>query len=213
MWSYLLSVNACRGFIGLIGAIFVIIGVIKTDSDYDNFGKTDSPYGAFFFFSGWLLFAASIGFINQSAAGFVFSWKALFGFVGFALVIVAASLSQVVMYKKDVKMMRAHLIFFIISWIFTAYAIAMPAYAFLPIHYKRFFIALLGAFGVIYGIGSGCGRRVGPGDYRQGHFPSPEAVVGDSGYGRYAGRLAVEAGSRCYQRRASAARIERQHET
>ena len=152
MWSYLLSVNACRGFIGLIGAIFVIIGVIKTDSDYDNFGKTDSPYGAFFFFSGWLLFAASIGFINQSAAGFVFSWKALFGFVGSALVIVAASLSQVVMYKKDVKMMRAHLIFFIISWIFTAYAIAMPAYAFLPIHYKRFFIALLGAFGVIYGM-------------------------------------------------------------
>jgi len=118
-------VNTCRGLIGLIGALSIIIGVIRTDSDYDNYGKTTSPVGAFFFFTGWILFASSIGLINNSVSGLIFDTKAFFGLLSSFLVLLAAALSQKVMYKKNTFFMRMHLIFFILSWIFVAYSISL----------------------------------------------------------------------------------------
>ncbi len=154
MWSCILSVSACRGLIGLIGALGVVIGVIKIDSDYDNYGKSGSPIGNFFFFGGWVLFAGSVGLLNNNLSGFNVDFKALLGIVGSLLVIISASLSQLVMYKKNIMMMRFHLAFFIFSWIVTAYAISLPLNVAVADKNQliRFIIALMGAIGVILGM-------------------------------------------------------------
>ena len=136
-------VNACRGLIGLIGALCVVIGVIKVDSDYDNYGKTSSPVGNLFFFVGWFLFASSIGLLNNNLSGLNINLKALLGIVGSLLVIASAALSQLVMYQKNVMMMRFHLIFFIFTWVITAYAISIPSNIAGANQFIKFAIALL----------------------------------------------------------------------
>ncbi len=148
----MLTVNVCRGLIGLIGALSVVIGVIKVDSDYDNHGKTASPLGKLFFLGGWFLFACSIGLLNNQLSGLNFDIKAVLGIIGSLLVIAAASLSQEVMYKKNVMMMRFHLIFFIAAWVVVAYAISLPSTLVSVNQLVKFIIAFIGALGVVLGM-------------------------------------------------------------
>ncbi len=152
MWSCILSINTCRGLIGLIGALGVVVGVIKVDSDYDNHGKKSSPVGNLFFFGGWLLFASSIGLLNDNLSGFNIDFKALLGMVGSVLVVVAALVSQLVMYQKNVMMMRFHLMFFVASWVVTSYAISIPSNIVDSHQMIKFILALIGAVGVILGM-------------------------------------------------------------
>jgi len=152
MWTCILSINTCRGLIGLIGALGVVTGVIKTDSDYDNQGKSSSPIGNFFFFGGWLLFASSVGLLNNNLSGLDINFKALMGVVGSVLVVIAAALSQLVMYKKNVMMMRFHLMFFIFSWVVLSYAISIPSSVVDSNQMIKFTLALIGAAGVILGM-------------------------------------------------------------
>ncbi len=152
MWNCVVIVNTCRGLVGLIGALCVITGVIKVDSDYDNYGKTDSAIGNLFFFGGWLLFACSVGLLNNNLSGLNINLKALLGIVGSLLVVTAAGLSQLVMYKKNIMMMRFHLMFFIFSWTVTAYAISISSDVVGANQLIKFAIALMGAAGVILGM-------------------------------------------------------------
>ena len=152
MVNCILSVNTCRGLLGLIGALSVITGVIKVDSNYDNYGKKSSPIGNLFFFGGWLLFASSIGLLNNNLSGLNINFKALLGLVGSALVMIAAALSQLVMYKKNVMMMRFHLMFFIFSLTVMAYAISIPINVVESNQLIKFTLALMGAAGMVVGM-------------------------------------------------------------
>ncbi|MEX0848881.1 MAG: hypothetical protein WD055_01495 [Candidatus Dependentiae bacterium] len=152
MMNCVIALNVCRGFIGLIGALMVVTGVIKTDGDYDNYGKTENKWGSFFFFGGWLLFAFSIGLLNGTATGFVFTLKGLFGVVSSVLVIIAAGQSQMVMYKQNEKLMRAFLIMFMFAWVCVAYSIAYSVMHPYSPDYLKLVIALVGAIGVIAGM-------------------------------------------------------------
>ena len=145
-------INTCRGLIGLIGALCVVTGVITVDSQYDNYGKTSSAVGNLFFFGGFALFACSIGLLNNNLSGFNINLKALLGIGGSLLVIATAALSQLVMYKKNIMMMRFHLMFFIFSWTVTAYAISISSDVVGANQLIKFAIALMGAAGVILGM-------------------------------------------------------------
>ncbi len=145
------ALNICRGFVGLIGAIMVIVGVVKTDGDYDNLGKTESNIGSFFFFGGWILFTISVGLLNETATSYVLSKKTLLSFLGALFVMFTASKSQFVMYKKDQKLMRMFLIGFMLAWAVLAYAIAYSTMHAQP-NYLKLVIALIGAVGVIAGM-------------------------------------------------------------
>lgn len=155
MWNCIVMLNVCRGFVGLLGALAVVIGVIMVDSQYDNYGRTDSTIGNFFFFGGWILFACSIGLLNDNLTGLNFTFKALLGIVGSVLVIAAAALSQLVMYAKNTTMMRVHLIFFVVAWMITAYAISLPTAGMASAsagQWFKFIVGCIGALGVIGGM-------------------------------------------------------------
>ena len=152
MLDYTLMVNTFRGLVGLVGAIGVVVGVINIDGTYDNQGMAGSPVGTVFFLAGWLLFALSVGLLSNDLSSFNLNLKALLGIVGSFLVAIAASLSQQVMYKKDMNLMMIFLVFFMVAWGILVYAISLPSGANDVNQFIRFILGAMGAIGVIAGM-------------------------------------------------------------